>query len=62
MDEWPADRRRPSQETKGTAVTDDIRDALAEQVEQRRSDPEFQETLKRNLDRHQRLLSMLADE
>ena len=42
-------------------MTDDIRDALAEQVEQRRSDPEFLETLKRNLDRHQRLLSMLAD-
>ena len=41
-------------------MTDDIRDALAEHVEQRRSDPEFQETLKRNLERHQRLLSMLA--
>ena len=42
-------------------MTNDIRDALAELVEQRRSDPEFHETLKRNLDRHQRLLRMLAD-
>ena len=42
-------------------MADDIHHALAEHVEQRRSDPEFLETLTRNLDRHQRLLSMLAD-
>ena len=51
----------PAEETEGISMTEDISDALAEHVEQLRSDREFQETLKRNLDRHQRLLSMLAD-
>lgn len=61
MDEVLADRVRAIAEVEETTVSDVIRDALTEHVERRRSDPKFQEKLKRNLDRHQKLLSMLAD-
>ncbi len=42
-------------------MSDVIRNALTEHVERRRNDPEFQQQLKRNLERHAQLLSMLAD-
>ena len=45
----------------GTTVSNVIRDCLAERVERRRRDPEFQAMLQRNLQRRQRLLNMLAD-
>lgn len=61
MDERLADKVQTIAEVEGTTVTNVIRDALAKHVEQRRSDPEFQERLKRNLQRHEELLSMLAD-
>ena len=61
MDEDLADKVRTIAEVDGTTVSDVIRDALAEHVERRRRDPEFQGMLKRNLQRHQELLSMLAD-
>ena len=38
-----------------------IHHLLAEHVERRRRDPEFQAMLQRNLQRHEELLSMLAD-
>ena len=61
IDETLAEKVRIIAEVEETTVSDVIRDALAEYVERRRSDPEFQAMLKRNLRRHQRLLSMLAD-
>ena len=61
MDEGLAGKVRTIAEVDGTTVSDVIRDALAEHVERRRRDPEFQDMLKRNLQRHQELLSMLAD-
>ncbi len=61
IDETLAQRVRTIAEVEETSVSDVIRDALAEHVERRRSDPEFQAMLKRNLQRHQELLSMLAD-
>ena len=48
-------------EVEGTTVSSVIRAALAQHVEQRRRDPEFQAMLQRNIQRHQELLSMLAD-
>lgn len=48
-------------EVEETTVSDVIRDALADHVEKRRRDPEFQVMLKRNLRHHQELLRMLAD-
>jgi len=36
-------------------------EAIAERVERRRRDPEFQAVLKHNIRRHQELLEMLAD-
>ena len=45
----------------GATVSSVIRDLLAEHVERRRRDPEFQAMLQRNLQRHEELLSMLAD-
>ena len=61
IDETLSERVRTIAEVEETSVSDVIRDALAEHVERRRSDPEFQAMLKRNLQRHQELLSMLAD-
>ena len=61
IDETLAERVRAIAEVEETTVSDVIRDALAEHVERRRSDLEFQAMLKRNLQRHEELLSMLAD-
>ena len=61
IDENLAERVRTIAEVEGSSVSDVIRDALAEHVESRRRDPEFQAMLKRNLRRHEELLSMLAD-
>ena len=61
IDEALAERVRTIAEVENTTVSDVIRDALAEHVERRRRDPEFQTMLKRNLRRHEELLSMLAD-
>ena len=61
MEEPLADKVQTIAEVEGATVSDVIRDALAEHVERRRRDPEFQAMLKRNLRRHQELLNMLAD-
>lgn len=56
-----ADQARAVADVEGSTVSDVIRDALAAHVELRRQDPEFQALLRRNLERHQELLNMLAD-
>ena len=61
MDERLAEKVQTIADVEGTTVSDVIRDALAEHVERRRRDPEFQAMLRRNLQRHQQLLDMLAD-
>lgn len=61
IDEALAEKVRTIAEVEETTVSDVIRDALAEHVERRRRDPEFQTMLQRNLRRHEELLSMLAD-
>ena len=61
IDEALAERVRTIAEVEETTVSDVIRDALAEHVDRRRRDPEFQAMLQRNLRRHEELLSMLAD-
>ena len=61
IDEALAERVRTIAEVEDTTVSEVIRDALAEHVERRRRDPEFQAMLQRNLRRHEELLRMLAD-
>ncbi len=61
IDRTLADRVRTVAEVEGLTVSDVIRAALTEHVERRRRDPEFQALLRRNLERHQELLNMLAD-
>ncbi len=61
MEEDLADKVRTIAEVEETTVSNVIREALSELVEQRRNDPEFQKMLKRNMERHQELLSLLAD-
>ena len=61
MDERLAEKVQSIAEVEGTTVSNVIRDALAEHVERRRRDPDFQAMLQRNLQRHQELLNMLAD-
>ena len=60
IDEALAEKVRTIAEVEESTVSDVIRDALAEHVERRRRDPEFQTMLKRNLRRHEELLSVLA--
>ena len=61
MDERLAEKIQTIADVEETTVSDVIRDALADHVERRRRDPEFQARLQRNLQRHQQLLNMLAD-
>ncbi len=61
LDETLADSVQAIAEVEGSTVSGVIRDALSEHVERRRTDPEFQAQLKRNLERHADLLGMLAD-
>jgi predicted transcriptional regulator len=61
MDESLADSVQAIAEVEGTTVTDVIRTAISEHVDRRRADPDFQKLLKRNMERHAQLLSMLAD-
>ena len=61
MDERLAEKVQTIADVEGTTVSNVIRDALAEHVERRRRDPEFQAMVRRNLQRHRQLLNMLAD-
>jgi Arc/MetJ-type ribon-helix-helix transcriptional regulator len=61
LDEPLAGQVRAIAEVEVSTVSDVIRDALTEHIERRRADPHFQKLLKRNLERHAELLSMLAD-
>lgn len=61
MSEELADQARALAEVEGETVSDVIREALTEHIERRRRDPEFQERLKRNIERHEKLLNRLAD-
>jgi len=54
-------RNYPIAEVEDSTVSDVIRDALVEHIERRRRDPDFQTMLRRNLRRHEELLSMLTD-
>ena len=60
IDRALAEQARTVADIEGSTVSDVIRDALIEHVERRRKDPEFQALLRRNLERHQELLSALA--
>lgn len=62
IDRALADQARTVADVEGSTVSDVIRDALTEHVERRRRNPEFQALLRRNLERHQELLNMLAND
>ena len=61
IDRALAEQARTVADVEGSTVSDVIRDALAAHVERRRQDPQFQALLRRNLERHQELLNMLAE-
>lgn len=61
MDEELAESVQAIAEVEGSTVTEVIRTAIGEHVDRRKADPEFQKLLKRNIERHAQLLSMLAD-
>lgn len=61
MDESLAGSVQAIAEVEGTTVTNVIRTAISEHVDRRKADPDFQRMLKRNMERHAQLLSMLAD-
>ena len=61
MDEELAESAQVVASVDGSTVSDVIREALADHIDRRKADPAFQRQLRRNLDRHAQLLSMLAD-
>lgn len=61
MDEALAENVQAIAEVEGSTVSDVIRSAISEHVDRRKADPEFQKMLKRNMERHAQLLSMLAN-
>jgi predicted transcriptional regulator len=61
IDETLADSVQAIAEVEDASVTDVIRTAISEHVDRRKADPQFQKMLKRNMERHAQLLSMLAD-
>ena len=61
MDESLADSVQAIAEVEGTTVTEVIRTAIGEHIERRKADPAFQRRLKRNMERHAQLLSLLAE-
>jgi predicted transcriptional regulator len=61
MDEALAENVQAIAEVEGSTVSDVIRSAISDHVDRRKADPEFQKMLKRNMERHAQLLSMLAD-
>lgn len=61
MDEELAENVRAIAEVEGSTVSDVIRTAISEHAARRKADPEFQKLLRRNMERHAKLLSMLAE-
>lgn len=61
LDRHLAEKVQTIAEVERSTVSNVIRDALAQHVERRRRDPEFHAMLRRNLQRHQQLLNLLAD-
>jgi hypothetical protein len=48
--------------TDGVTISDAIRDAVDKHIEARRADPDFQQRLKKELERDQAILERLLDE
>lgn len=61
LDRELADRVQAIAEVEGQSVTTVVRNAIVEHVEQRRRDPTFQRLLNESLERHAKLLELLAD-
>lgn len=49
-------------QVEGVPVSQVVREAIADALERRRKDPEFQERLRRHLDENRRILERLAKE
>ncbi len=61
LDEDLAENLQAMADVQQESVSEVVRRAIAEHVDQRRRDPEFQRMLRRNLERHKRLLERLAE-
>jgi len=61
LDKELADRVQAIAEVEGQSVTTVVRTAIANHVEKRRRDPKFQNLLAENLERHSKLLELLAE-
>jgi Ribbon-helix-helix protein, copG family len=56
-----AERVQALADVEDQSVSDVVREAIAAHVERRRRDPKFQKLLEENLNKHARLLKMLAE-
>lgn len=61
MEEGLAESVHALAEVEGSTVSEVIRTAISEHVVRRKADPEFQQLLKRNMERHAELLRLLAE-
>jgi predicted transcriptional regulator len=61
LDRELADRIQAIAEVEGQSVTTVVRTAIADHVEQRRRDPQFQRLLAESMQKHSKLLELLAD-
>lgn len=61
LDQELADKLEAVAEVQDRAIAEVVRSAIREHIERCQQDPEFQEMLRRNLERHERLLQMLAE-
>ena len=62
LDPVLAERLQTVAEVEGRSVSDIVREAIAELVEQRRSDERFLRLLEDNLARHRQALELLRDD
>jgi len=61
LDKELAERVQAIAEVEGQSVTTVVRTAIADHVEQRRRDPHFQSLLAESMEKHSKLLELLAD-
>ena len=48
--------------TEGQSIAEEVRQAVAERIEQRRRDPEFQARLRASMERNKRAFELLSDD
>jgi predicted transcriptional regulator len=62
LDPDMAERLQAVADVEGRSMSDVVREAIAEHIDRRRTDPQFQQAIRESLTRHRRLMKLLAEE